>query len=478
MDEAAALSVVAVRAIETADGARTLWSDADRAWASRAAAEVVGEAGTPEAFLARRATLAIERLGKRYPSLPRAVRALHWRPWVGTAIVAFAFAVGILVDRIGGAQRINVLAPPVLALLLWNLAVYAFVIAGFVIRFGDPGPSGPLRRALVQVASGLSRPRGGGTIREPIAAFAEDWARRSGPLYGIRAARILHIAAAALAAGVIAGLYLRGLAFEYRANWESTFLEASVVRSIAAFAYAPGTLLTGIPVPTADEVVAIRAPAGENAARWLHLIAATVSVVVIVPRLALALLASIVERHRANHLPLPLDEPYFRRLLRGYRGGPARVRVVPYSYTLLPSATAGLEAIIARAFGGSAALLLAPSVAYGAEERFAGLVKDAAGSTLVALFNASATPERETHGSFLAALAHQCSGVEALLALIDEGAFAARWGSEPARVADRRTAWQQVCDEAQVRAVFVDLTAPDLAAADVALDAALRGNTQ
>src|SRR5512143_4304473 len=111
MDESATLSVVALRAIETADGARTLWSDVDRAWASRAAAEVVGEAGGPEAFLARRAPLAIERLGTRYPALPRAVRALRWRPWVGTVIVALAFALGVLVDRIGGAQRINVLAP-------------------------------------------------------------------------------------------------------------------------------------------------------------------------------------------------------------------------------------------------------------------------------------------------------------------------------------------------------------------------------
>src|SRR5512134_2441083 len=104
MDETAALSVVAVRAIETTDGARTLWTDADRAWASRAAAEVVGEAGAPEAFLARRATLAIERLGKRYPVLPRAVHALRWRPWVGTAMVALAFVLGLLVDRLGNAQ--------------------------------------------------------------------------------------------------------------------------------------------------------------------------------------------------------------------------------------------------------------------------------------------------------------------------------------------------------------------------------------
>ena len=141
-----------------------------------------------------------------------------------------------------------------------------------------------------------------------------------------------------------------------------------------AIAYLPGALLTGVPVPTLAEVAAIRAPAGENAARWLHLMAATVAVVVVAPRLLLALGAWMVERHRATRFALPLDDPYFRRLLRGYRGGPARVRVVPYSYAATPAAIAGLEAIVARSFGGSAALLVASPVAYGADDALAGSV--------------------------------------------------------------------------------------------------------
>lgn len=477
MDETAALRVLAIRAIETADGVRTHWSDADRAWATRAAAEVVGEAGTAENFLTHRAALAIDRLGARFPALPRAVRALQWRPWVGVAIVALAFALGVLVDRMGDAQRINVLAPPVLALLVWNLGVYAVVVAGFVLRFGDAGTPGPLRRATTRIACGSARPRGGGAMRESIVAFADEWTQCSGPLYGIRAARILHVAAAALAAGVVAGLYLRGIAFEYRANWESTFLDAPAVRAIVAVAYAPGALLTGFAVPAVAEVAAIRAPAGENAARWLHLMAATVAVVVILPRLALALVAGIVEHARARRLPVPLSEPYFQRLLRGYRGGPARVRVLPYSYTLQPAAIAGLEAIIARAFGGSAAVLLAPPVAYGVDAPLAVPEGGAGCTALVAVFNASATPERETHGAFLAALAQGRAGGEAVLALVDDGALAARWSGEPARIADRHALWQRICDDARVPAVFVDLATPDLAAADGALDAALGAPT-
>jgi hypothetical protein len=149
------------------------------------------------------------------------------------------------------------------------------------------------------------------------------------------------------------------------------------------------------------------------------------------------------------------------------------VRVIPYSYAPSSVAMAGLEAVVARAFGGSAALALAPPVAYGADDALAGVTQTGAGTTLVALFNATATPEREVHGAFLSALARHGAGAEAVLAMVDESTWMSRWGSEPARTTARRAAWQQVAGEAGVPAIFVDLSAPDLAATEQALDDAL-----
>lgn len=471
MDESSALSVAAVRAYETAEPVRALWSDADRAWASRAAAEVVGAQGSTEAFLARRASLALERLGERQPALTRAVAALRWRPWVASAIVGLAFALGVFLDQVGAAQRINLLAPPVLGLILWNLAVYAVIGAGYVVRFGDASRPGPLRSLVARVAGGAARPRGDDAAREAIAVFGADWSRRAGPLYAMRAARILHLAAAVLAAGVLAGLYLRGLVLEYQAGWESTFLEPSTVRSIAAVFYAPGAWATGLPVPSVEEIAAIRAPAGANAARWVHLMAATVAIVVIAPRLALALLSGLVERHRASHFAFPADDAYFRRILRGFRGGAARVRVLPYSYAPPPEVVSGLELVVGRSFGGSASMVVTPSADWGTDAPVE--PGSAAGTTLVALFNATATPEREAHGAFLAALARRRDEADAVFALVDESAWIARFGADEARTAERRAAWRAACADAAVPAVFVDLAHPDLAAADAALDAAI-----
>lgn len=474
MDESTALAVIAVRAVETADRDRDAWTDADRAWASRAAAEVVGEAATPESFVARRAHLALERLRERRHAVARLARNWRWRPWVGTLVVLAAFVAGAATNAVGSAQRINILYSPVAPIVLWNLVVYAALAAGYVLRYGDAGAPGPLRRLVARAAGGLRNARGhrDDATAQALAAFASDWRRRATPLYAARAARVLHVAAATFAVGVIAGLYVRGIGLEYRASWESTFLEPSTVQAIVAVVYAPGAWLTRIPVPDAAQVAAIRAPASENAAPWLHLMAATLFCIVIVPRLLLALATSGLERYRARHLVDDLADPYFQRVLRGFHAGPLALAAVPYSYTPPEEAAAALEAIFGRVQGGNVAVTVAPAVAYGDEE--APLPPAGApGALRVALFNATATPEREAHGRFLAALAATRG---AWIALVDEASFNARV-TEPSRRAERRALWQGLADDAGIALVFVDLVQPDLADAERALDAALGAAT-
>ena len=471
MNESAALDIIAVRAIESADRGRSVWSDADRAWASRAAAEVVGEAASTDIFLARRAQLALERLGDRYRILPRVVGSLRWRPWIAYAVVAAAFLVGFVVDRVDTTQRINVLAPPVLVLLAWNLAVYAAIAMGYVIRYGDTGVPGPLRRAVVRLATRAPtiHARIGEPLSSALVALVADWARVAAPLYNARAARILHFAAAAFAIGVIVGLYVRGVALEYRATWESTFLDPATVRALLAVALAPGAWVSGIAIPDVAQVSAIRAPGSENAARWLHLMALTLLVLVVLPRLLLGLVAWLLERHRATRLQVPFDEPYFQRLARVFRGGPATVRVLPYAYTPTPSSLATLQAILARHMGGSAAVTISPPLAYGDED--AGSVAaapTAAGGTVV-LFNLATTPEREVHVAFVATMV--ASGASPLV-VIDETAFRARVAGDASPLDARRALWRDILDPIGVAPAFVDLAAPDLLAAEAALDAA------
>ena len=485
MDESAALDVTAARAVETGDRDRLLWSDADRDWASRAAAEVVGEGASPETYLTRRAQLVLERIGPRQPAVPRTVRALSWRPWVGVIVIVAAFLLGLLIDRIGGGASINLLAPPVFALVVWNVVVYVSLIVR-AIAFRSAGP-GPLRGLLIRLAAlrtPLTRHRdddAGAARRSILTSLPAEWSHVAAPLYGARAARVLHLAAAATALGVIAGLYTRGLAFEYRASWESTFLGAEQVRALLAVTLAPGSWITGIPVPDVAAIEAIRAPESENAATWMHLLAGTVAVVVIIPRLVLAVVNGLVERRRATRVELPLAESYYRRLVSAYLGGPGRVRVIPYSYTVTGEAHAGLDAVLARAYGGAAATV-DPPIGWGDDEGLLGLAAAgskapapgdvAAAAVTLPLFNLAATPEPEAHGAFLDVLARGTGTGHPLIALIDESGFLARWPDDDSRIAARREAWRDFVAQHDAPGVFVDLAAPDLAAAEADLAAA------
>lgn len=479
MDETAAREVMLVRAVETADAERILWRDEDRAWASAVAAAVVG-AGAPAAtFVARRAALALERLGPRHPALGRALRATAWRPWVGPVAVAGAFVLGVAADQIGPARRVNLLAFPLLAIVAWNLAVYLAIL----VR-GAAGLLSARARALGPIARGLARighaiaPRslapGADPLARAVARFLRDWGESSAGLAAARVGTVLHLAAIAFAAGAVAGLYLRGLVLEYRAAWESTFLGAETVHRLLAFALAPASWLTGIAVPDAAAIAALAGGPGANAAPWLHLYAATIGLAVVLPRGLLALGTALAARRLARRFPLALDEPYFQRLARQASDEPTRVAVVPYGRALTAEAALALQSVARRAFGPRAELAIEPGVEWGGEDSLpARPLPAGARAVAIALFNLSATFESENHGAFLAGLRARLGPATPLVAVIDEASLRRRFAQQPARLEARRAAWREALDAARVAGVFIDLGAPDLAAAESALDAAI-----
>jgi hypothetical protein len=482
MNEATAREVVLVRAVESTEAGRAVWSNEDRAWASRAAAEVEGTGAPPERFIARRAALAIERLSAAHAAIGRALRAATWRPWFGTVFVLIAFAAGLAVDRIGSPQRINVLAFPLLAVLAWNLFVYAAILAygvwGVVRRRARV--LGPIAGTVARLARGvpaIAHASSDAGVGGALAGFAHDWAQAASRLHAARIGSVLHCAAFALALGAIAGLYVRGLLLEYRAGWESTFLDAETVKVILDLVLGPAAALTGIELPDAGELEAIRfgdAGTGENAAPWIHLYAVTVALVVLVPRLALAAGTWWSARRLARNLPLPLDDAYFQRLARQVSGKAACIRVVPYGYQLSPQATLGLQATLRRVFGTRAEISISQGVAWGGEDALpAGLIPKDPLALAVALFNFAATPEPENHGTFLAALTVALGGGAPLVAVLDESGFRARFPHESVRLAKRREGWREAAEAQGVTPVFVDLENPDLAAVERDLNAAI-----
>ena len=195
--------------------------------------------------------------------------------------------------------------------------------------------------------------------------------------------------------------------------------------------------------------------------------------VVLVPRALLALVAWVTERWLAARFPLRTDDAYFQRILREFAQGPARVRVVPYSYQVPAQSESGLRAVLVRLFGEKVDVSFAAPVTYGAEDELpADALPAGPFNVVTALFNLAATPESESHGAFVAALAGR-TGKVALVAVVDEASFRSRLGGQPARLAERRALWREMLATRNLVPVFVDLVNPDLAAAEAALSRVL-----
>ncbi len=305
MTEEEARRVLLLQARET-DGASALWSAEDRRWATRQAADAVGDDASPERFVVARAAVALQRLLPRDAAGQRWLVRRGWHAaWVLLAVVA-GFAAGLAADQLGQPQRVNLLAPAVWAVVAWSLVVYAALLL--------PLPALGLRDALTRW--GL----GGGD------GPAALWALQARPLQAARVALVLHTAAAALGAGLVAGLYLRGLVLDYRAGWQSTFLDAAAVQQVLGQLLAPASHLTGVAVP---DVAPLRiGPDGDataSAAPWIHLYATTLALAVLLPRGLLALWAGWRARRLSLHFGLPLDTPYFEALHPLMRPGLPRV---------------------------------------------------------------------------------------------------------------------------------------------------------
>ena len=436
----------------------------------------------------------LARLGEQQPawrSVLDAVGLSSGRGWAPAWLLAAAL-LGALGEQFGSSRFIHLLAPPLLGLLVWNGAVYALLAAQALRRWpaimagwagwagwagsagsGAAAPIGAWRRTLLGLAtrgrarlaaaaSALDAPRAAAYAR-----FQRDWLALSAPWLAVRGLALLHAAAAALALGALASWYARGLVLDYRAGWDSTFLDAVQVRLLLGWVLGPAAALTGQPLPDVAALASLRVAngGGESAARWIHLWSLTVLGAVVVPRMALAAWAAWRARRLSQRLPLP-DDDGLRRLLRAASGQRLTLAVLPYSYRIDTSREPALRQQLDRLWGPGVLMQLHASLPMGAEDELARQLPAPLPGRVVVLFALTATPERETHGAFLRALTTlRGAGAAPLDVMVDESGFRQRLAGATLaeRLAQRRAAWQALLDgigPAPLLARFIDLGAP------------------
>jgi len=477
--------ILLVQACEESDPQARFVGRRERERASREARGAGPAAGDvdPARFVAERARVLADTLESQHPAL----RAASWLVRLelrGLPVLAATTAVGLAVDALG-ERRINLLAFPLLGLLLWNTAVYvAFALAPLLAR--EEAGAG-FAAALTRIAGALARrvprslaPEEARFVGASLQRFASLWAARTAALLGARVERALHLGALGFAFGVVGGMYLRGLAFEYRASWESTFLDTRQVAGLLSTLLGPAARVLDAlhPASHARELLGesalaqLHGPLGNGpAAPWVHMWALTAAAWIGLPRAVLALRVGRRVRRVAARLAPDLGAPYFLRLLAPERGADTRVEVLLYSHQPEAGSADALRELLAELFGERARISIAPPLAYGAEP------PEPVGDPRcrVVVFNLAQPPEQEVHGVFLEALAR--AGAErphppAVLVLVDEGPYRARMGLESGgldRVGQRRRAWERVAHPADLR---VAPLRPRAAGSDELLDAA------
>lgn len=475
MNEQVARNVVLMRAIETADQKREILSDDDRMYASRSARELAqwqasdsNSAVTADHFLQQRAEQILKRLAERTPAFASFVQRRSGFKTLARLLPVLALVLGAGVDRITDPHRVDLLSAPLLAIIGWNLLVYLVLLAWMFVPSASTGwaRSGLLRRLSVgRTALPRRLPH---TLAAALMEFMGQWAELCASLTKARLSRTMHLSAALFALGAMLSLYARGFLSQYSAGWESTFLDAAQVHAILSVLFAPAVFVFNLQGFSIADIEALRftqASAPTAGALWVHLYAATLFLLVVLPRLLLGATANWRARRLARAFPLDLEQPYFRKLGdHAGLGGPAVLRVLPYSFTIDEARDNGLRAVAAMLLGEQARLMLRPPVAYGEEPREAleeARLNDAEVALTAVLFNLAATPEHENHGAFLDYLVR--ASARGIAVLVDESGLLERTGAQTggaARVAERVALWQQFCNYHHAPATLVNLLHP------------------
>ena len=331
MHESALRKVLLIQSIEETDRGGAALPLAERAEATRA---VLGKSPPlpetqPDAslstasewFLVRRADVLLGTLRTRSPGIDRVLKLAGGATPFDRGVLLGAFLLGVALSFLDSSRGIDIFALPLVVLILWNLLIYASLW-----RQGPPRQTWFVRiyarsarrhlESLLAHSSHFNAPLVPGLSR-----FVGDWWNIAPPLFAVRARRLLHLGALLLAVGLIAGDYLRAEILRADAGWSGgSVLGPGTGHALLALLYWPARLIAGIDAPSTEVIRQLRwasaQSGGGEATFWIHLMAWTAAVYIVIPRL-LAVLGSTFTLWRLSRqfMPPPGLASYVRNLL-------------------------------------------------------------------------------------------------------------------------------------------------------------------
>ena len=382
---------------------------------------------------------------------------------IGSVLAVLAFAGGILTNELSVTDnRINLLSPPLLGVIAWNLIVYCWIAAALVFNRGK-SPVGYIRRTFASAV--LKLQTRGSHGQEALVSFYGKWTEAELPLLRGRIAEILHFSAALFGLGLIASIGIHGWGTEYTVGWESTWLSdkpAAVLTFINLFygMIPVNADLFNQLTPQVIESMKFGAGHGQNAAPWLVQLFYIISLIVVVPRILLGLYAYAKARYIGNHFPIDLESVYYSNILRQWRGQTMLMQIIPFSYPLTEKVKEGIQKFASELHPENSRCIFSE-----AQHENTKLPEIPAGeqTEVIAVFAMTSTPEIEVQGRFIAELKQKALDSKALLrVVIDTSGFLARFANTPQRIAERKKNWSNFLAPYGVSFAFVNLTDADV----------------
>jgi hypothetical protein len=264
------------------------------------------------------------------------------------------FVLGIGFNYLGPGDTVHIIYNPVVLLILWNVGVFAiFLIRYFFMKKAEvhalPSPlHGPLHETRSHDAEirphaleqGYTSSLYGRVLRKIWFSFHQHIAKKKQQIKKVssslkvtnryrelwwamhhqvfmsRCTRLIHLLAVALIMGALAGIYIRGLFFEYNVIWKSTFIHDphDIALMLNIIFGLPSQLLNGdfIQVSNISSLIRLN---GAPAAPWIHLFSLCAFMYVIPERFFLAFLESRRINVLTGQITVHPEEQYYARCI-------------------------------------------------------------------------------------------------------------------------------------------------------------------
>ena len=457
-----AKDVLLAETLEQTESQAGHWTDGESAAASRDAKELAGDSAKPAVYLAIRARLVLARLKAFVPDQEK-LRDVRFNTWpLILGLVLLAYLGGALTDRFATeGARINLLSPPVLLLLVWNMLVYLGLILGAIglMPKATFSPVGAL-------TSGFSHMKWTGLDKKaPKAMFAARWTALQQSRLRLEASRAFHLASFAFAVGLLTSIAVRGIGTAYTVGWESTWFGekpewiALILRAL--YDLVPLEWFGQAAWPDTETIAGLRfdrldSNVANTASDWLLRLMLTLSTVILLPRLLLVGISSMRLTRRKKSVVLETGSAYYRGIFTADKlpqktsvlvvDHAGDVGTIPAEWLTLKSELQTPTLIVANAWEGDIV------------EKLNALPTAAAYDFLIGL-DPTGTPEEEVHGHLIDSirdfsLSHASS---APLAVLNLTPLIRRHGSDADKVGSRRALWESFAHRHGVSAVALNL---------------------